>query len=172
MDKITSKVANPLTLIALFSGVSESIALAVLPFLAETGQALPAPLIWFSVLFPTLIVVLFFATLNFNHKVLYAPGDFGDEKHFLSTFDDGKHFVSILGGNYVKDEGKIDGLKLFWKPDGQNPNKENQKILYDWMTKNNLDVSSISALLYSRDKKYSDLRRKAIDDLGINVRQL
>lgn len=35
--------------------------------------------------FPTLIVILFFATLNFNPKVLYAPSDFRNEENFLNT---------------------------------------------------------------------------------------
>jgi len=37
-------------------------------------------------LFPVLLVILFFATLNKNPRVLYGPGDFKDERNFLATF--------------------------------------------------------------------------------------
>ncbi|WP_419238546.1 hypothetical protein ACN08P_18275 [Photobacterium leiognathi subsp. mandapamensis] len=33
--------------------------------------------------FPFSLVVLFFITLNWNYKVLYAPSDFKDEEHFV-----------------------------------------------------------------------------------------
>lgn len=33
-----------------------------------------------------MLIVLFFLTLNFNHKVLYAPSDFRDEDNFLKLF--------------------------------------------------------------------------------------
>jgi hypothetical protein len=36
--------------------------------------------------FPTLLILLFFITLNFNYKVLYAPSDFKDEDNFLKLF--------------------------------------------------------------------------------------
>lgn len=34
-------------------------------------------------LFPSLLVTLFFVTLNFNHHVLYAPSDFRDEENYF-----------------------------------------------------------------------------------------
>nr|VFJ96795.1 MAG: hypothetical protein BECKLFY1418A_GA0070994_106311 [Candidatus Kentron sp. LFY] len=127
----------------------------------EIGTPLSVPLVWFSVLFPTLIVLLFFITLNFNHEVLYAPGDFEDQNHFLS----------ILRGHYdekdVKDKKEIDDLKSFWKPDGKNIDKGNEKIIRDWMVRNDLNMLSISAFLHGHDKKYSEFQKKAVNDLGI-----
>ncbi len=38
-------------------------------------------------LFPTLLVSVFFLTLNFNHKKLYAPSDYKDEKHFMNMIE-------------------------------------------------------------------------------------
>ncbi len=40
---------------------------------------------WFVMGFPALLLLLFFGTLNFNAKVLYAPSDFQDEENFLNT---------------------------------------------------------------------------------------
>jgi len=81
IEKI-SRVNNPLTVIAIFAGLAEvagSVALAVVaPSVQET-------FVWFIMLFPVALVILFFATLNFNPRVLYAPSDFKDEENFLSA---------------------------------------------------------------------------------------
>jgi hypothetical protein len=80
ISKNTPHVKNPLTIIAVFAGITEISGTSVIAFL-ETGQQ--EIFIWFLVLFPTLLIVLFFVTLNFNPKVLYAPSDFKNEENFL-----------------------------------------------------------------------------------------
>lgn len=74
-------VSNPLTIIGIFAALAEVSATVALTNLDEV---LRPTFMWFVMLFPTLLVLLFFATLNFNSRVLYAPGDFKDEKNFLS----------------------------------------------------------------------------------------
>lgn len=74
-------VKNPLTVIAIFAGTAEISGTAVLPLLEATSQSI---YIWFLMLFPFTLIGLFFITLNWNHKVLYAPSDFKDEDHFLN----------------------------------------------------------------------------------------
>ena len=78
-----STIRNPLTIIAIFAGIAEISGTIVLPFITDTNQE---TYIWFLMLFPLLLVVLFFLTLNFNHKVLYAPSDFKDEENFFKSF--------------------------------------------------------------------------------------
>lgn len=73
-------IKNPLTIIGIFAGIVEVSANFVLPFL-EDGQQ--ATYIWFLMLFPAALVVLFFITLNFNHVVLYAPSDYKDDQSFM-----------------------------------------------------------------------------------------
>ncbi|MHC4735980.1 MAG: hypothetical protein ACYTDW_16210 [Planctomycetota bacterium] len=76
------KISNPLTIIAIFAALAEiagTVALATVP------RDLQSVFLWFVMLFPCLLLILFFATLNFNPKVLYAPSDFRDEKLFLYT---------------------------------------------------------------------------------------
>lgn len=73
-------IGNPLTIIAIFAGLAEVLGTIALKLVAAESQA---TFIWFVMLFPTLIVLLFFATLNFNNKVLYAPSDYKDEENFL-----------------------------------------------------------------------------------------
>jgi len=76
-------IKNPLTIIAIFAAIAEISGTVVLPFVAETNQS---TYIWFLMVFPVLLVLLFFLTLNLNHKVLYAPSDFKDEANFFKSF--------------------------------------------------------------------------------------
>lgn len=78
-------IKNPLTIIAIFAGITEISGTAILPFLSEKNQDIYI-YIWFLIIFPLILITLFFITLNFNHKVLYAPSDFQDDENFFKTF--------------------------------------------------------------------------------------
>lgn len=78
VEKIRT-IKNPLTIIAIFAGIAEVSGSAVLPFLSIANQS---DYVWFLMIFPILLISYFFLTLNFNHKVLYAPSDFRDEETF------------------------------------------------------------------------------------------
>lgn len=80
MSLNVSHIKNPLTVISIFAGLSEISGTCVLPFIKEPNQYL---FIWFLMLFPIALIGLFFYTLNFNHRVLYAPSDYKDEDNFL-----------------------------------------------------------------------------------------
>lgn len=75
-------IKNPLTIIAIFAAIVEISGTIVLPFIEKSNQML---YVWFLMVFPTLLVLLFFLTLNFNHKVLYAPSDYTNEDHFVQS---------------------------------------------------------------------------------------
>jgi len=77
-------IRNPLTIIAIFAGIAEVSGTAVLPFIYVQNQSI---FVWFLIIFPSLLVVIFFATLNWNHKVLYAPSDYKDEENFVKTLN-------------------------------------------------------------------------------------
>jgi predicted transcriptional regulator len=81
IEKIKA-VNNPLTIIAIFAALAE---VAGTVALATVDKSLQQTFVWFVMAFPTLIVIFFFATLNFNPKVLYAPSDFRNEENFLNT---------------------------------------------------------------------------------------
>ncbi|MHA6299777.1 hypothetical protein [Devosia sp. CAU 1758] len=83
-------VKNPLTVIAVFAGLAEVSATIALPQLEQQVQSI---FVWFVMLFPTLLVALFFFTLWSKHHVLYAPSDFSDEDNFM------KHWVPSLSRN-------------------------------------------------------------------------
>lgn len=76
-------IKNPLTVIAMFAAIAEVSGAIVLPFISSENQA---TYIWFLMFFPVVLVLIFFATLNFNHKALYAPSDWKDESNFFRMF--------------------------------------------------------------------------------------
>ncbi|MGV0878692.1 hypothetical protein V6767_16260 [Martelella sp. FLE1502] len=78
-----NSIRNPLTIIAIFAGIAEISGTGVLPFISQDNQRL---YIWFLIFFPSMLVFLFFATLNFNRSVLYAPSDWQDETNFFRRF--------------------------------------------------------------------------------------
>ncbi|UPR56966.1 hypothetical protein ITG10_00935 [Vibrio sp. ED004] len=82
MNNQVTTIKNPLTIIAIFAGIVEISATLVLPFIGAEVQSI---YIWFLIGFPTLLVTMFFLTLNFNNAVLYAPSDFNDDKGFLAS---------------------------------------------------------------------------------------
>jgi len=73
-------IKNPLTVIAIFAGIAEISGTTVLPFIEPENQSI---YIWFLMIFPFFLVGIFFITLNFNRRALYAPSDYKDEKHFI-----------------------------------------------------------------------------------------
>jgi hypothetical protein len=86
MQKKPTKIVNPMTIIAIFAALSETSAAVSLPFLDDDDREL---YIWFLISFPFYLMFLFFITLNFNYKSLYAPSDFQKGKHFIKVFDEG-----------------------------------------------------------------------------------
>jgi hypothetical protein len=77
-------ITNPMTVIAIFATLSETSAAVSLPFLDDEEREI---YIWFLISFPFYLLLLFFATLNFNHRSLYAPSDFEKGKHFIKAMD-------------------------------------------------------------------------------------
>jgi len=79
---IAETIRNPLSVIAIFAGLADIAATVVLPMLKDGAQE---RFLWFVIVFPILLVVAFFLTLNFNPTVLYAPSDFKDEENYMRT---------------------------------------------------------------------------------------
>lgn len=77
-------ISNPLTIIAIFAALAEIAGTVALGIVDTSHQG---TFIWFVMGFPILLVVLFFITLNFNSRALYAPSDFKDESNFLKTLE-------------------------------------------------------------------------------------
>jgi hypothetical protein len=73
-------ISNPLTLIALFAGIAETSAVTVLPFLEQSVQT---TFVWFVMVFPCLLVILFFVVLWARSSNLYAPTDYRDDETYV-----------------------------------------------------------------------------------------
>lgn len=86
-------VKNPLSVIALFAGVAEISGTSVLPFIDSEHQKL---YIWFLMLFPFTLVLLFFATLNWNHKALYAPSDYKSDESFQKNVNSPRDGIASM----------------------------------------------------------------------------
>lgn len=54
----------------------------VLPFIQESNQS---KYVWFLILFPAPLVVIFFAMLWFKPKALYAPSDYSNEENSIDA---------------------------------------------------------------------------------------
>lgn len=77
-------VKNPLTIIAIFAGLVEVSATTVLPFI---DKGIQETFIWFLMVFPTLLVTYFFATLLIKPKALYAPSDYRNDDSFVKMHE-------------------------------------------------------------------------------------
>jgi hypothetical protein len=80
MIEKVNRISNPLTIIAIFAALAEIAGTVSLGLVDQTLQSI---FVWFVMLFPIILVVLFFLTLNFNRRVLYGPSDFQNEEHFI-----------------------------------------------------------------------------------------
>ncbi len=85
MMKFKKKIANPMTVIVVFAFISESSAAVSLPFLGDREREM---YVWFLMSFPFYLLLLFFITLNFNYRSLYAPSDFDKDDSFLKLSTD------------------------------------------------------------------------------------
>lgn len=82
MIKNKIHVNNPLTVIAIFSMLTEASAAVSLPYIDKENQKI---YVWFLIVFPSILITLFFLTLNFNNKTLYKPADYAKEKNRESS---------------------------------------------------------------------------------------
>lgn len=82
LEKI-GHIKNPLSVIAIFAGLAEVSGTAILPLLEPETQS---TYVWFLMLFPCVLVLLFFITLWCKHHVLYAPSDFKEDQSFTGLF--------------------------------------------------------------------------------------
>ena len=68
------KVGNPLTIVGLFAGLTETAGAIVLPFLEGGVQV---AYVTFLIAFPTILLLLFFGTLLARPAVLFSPDEHG-----------------------------------------------------------------------------------------------
>jgi len=77
---------NPLGIIALFVFFIEAISTISLKFMLQSNSPFIGHLVWFIILYPSVIVMLFFVTLWWKRETFYGPGDFRDDSSFVNLF--------------------------------------------------------------------------------------
>lgn len=82
MTKNVGFIRNPLTIIGIFSTLTEGLCIVVLPHITDNNQSI---FIWFVMSFPFLLLIFFFYTLINHHTKLYAPGDFSEDNVEFAT---------------------------------------------------------------------------------------
>ena len=75
-------ISNPLTIIGVFATITEAGGTVVLPFLTPANQNL---YMWFLMVFPSLLLLLFFAILYWKHTALYSPSDYKSDNSFVKA---------------------------------------------------------------------------------------
>ncbi len=127
MTEQIKTVNNPLTIIAIFAALAEIAGTTALKLVIPELQYI---FVWFVMGFPILLVLLFFFTLNFNPKVLYAPSDFKDEQNFLNTMRGVNQVSSSLDAAQEQlKEAKLQIIEDVKKELGNTSQEEENKLI-------------------------------------------
>lgn len=125
-------IKNPLTVIAIFASLTEIVCGTVTPFITDLeNQKL---FLIFVIGFPILLILLFFTTLNFNHKVLYSPSDFGEGNENIAYLICGKNAEKRLintSNESLKQNNSLKNIKFSEFNSESKPYFEYAKEFYD-----------------------------------------
>ena len=131
-------IKNPLTIIAIFAAIAEISGTVVLPFISESNQG---TYIWFLMVFPFVLVAAFFLTLNFNHKVLYAPSDYKNEENFIKSLPTATFVEKVR-----KIEQEIEDIEENSSPDEAGPGgSEKDGVSYKNLVRRSVQASYMLA---------------------------
>lgn len=86
-DKQRIYPKSPIGIVALFVLFIEAVSTVSLKFLLDASSPFTGYMITFIIVFPTVIVVLFFITIWFKRESLFSPSDFREDASFLQLFN-------------------------------------------------------------------------------------
>ncbi len=86
---------NPLGIIALFIVLIYGFAALTLGFNSKLEAAERVPLVWFLVLFPVAVLILFGWLVSRHHEKLYAPSDYRSDDIFLKKEITQRHTAEL-----------------------------------------------------------------------------
>jgi hypothetical protein len=104
-----SWIRNPMTIIALFVGLTE---LAFGLAFSKVAASLQSPFTWFMVLFATACAIGFFIVLFFRPQNFYGPGDFRSDETYLAV---NRRIADVEAYAKLIDE-KIESMPLYRYP--------------------------------------------------------
>lgn len=148
---------NPLGIIALFIVLVYGMA----SYVTTSSTMLPAeraPLIYFLVFFPVLVLGVFGWLVSTRHGHLYAPGDFKNEDNFVAVV------ASLAAATAARDSG--DGQS----ESGGNAQKFNVSGLVRALRKTRPDANKQTRILWVDDRPEStSYERQAFEGLGYSI---
>ena len=109
-DNIKNFLRNPLGVIALFVTICYLIAGLVFSIGLDklNGAEERLPFIWFIIIFPVIIFVVFVLLVCFHHEKLYGPTDFKDEANFIKLTKEQEENLRTVSKEAIKLEGQFD----------------------------------------------------------------
>ena len=159
------KISNPLTVIGVFCTLAEAFAGVVLIKLPAQFQN---TFMWFIIVLTVMIILLFFATLNFNSKVFYAPSDFKEDSSYLKFI---KFYNKVK--EEVEDESDNEGGSISIKKlnrifesslmDVEKETKDFGKLLPHFMLQEELTSKKIAEILGKSRSRTNRIIKKYVD---------
>lgn len=160
---------NPLSIIAIFAGLAEVAGTVMITYLTEDLQSI---FIWFVMLFPVILVSLFFYVLYRKPLNFYSPEYYKDEENFITAMRLRDEIVSMYNKvvdkadipEEVKEELDSEIFKIEKKYETINKdNKVPETILSLKLNGNSIDATSVKDFyrkifdfLKKEDIKYDD----------------
>src|ERR1043166_6242403 len=86
-DTAVSLARNPLGIIALFIVLVYGLASLVILFSKDLQPADKTPLIYFQVIFPVLVLGVFYLLVSKHSEKLFGPGDYKDEANYVRMME-------------------------------------------------------------------------------------
>lgn len=140
---------NPLGIIALFIGLVYGFACLLFGFAAKYLVFWERiPFVWFSVVFPLIVLILFAWLVRNHHDKLYGPRDYRDDESFLKTFrkSQNKEQTTVADPKTIADSKTIADPKtiesLMKHGEGFKTIDEQENFIKEDLTKNNLDYAN------------------------------
>ncbi len=152
------RISNPLTIIAIFAALAEINATVSIGLVDKELQEI---FLWFVILFPTLLVILFFITLIFFTEVIYAPSDYKDDSGFhRALFGEFKEPDSDinLDTDIIKRTLKDLGIKSDNNKDVNISVSDNVKYLFEVRYTLEKELRRIASKLLEVDSPYPAIR--------------
>ena len=87
-DSAKGLARNPLGIIALFIVLIYGFASLVVGFSQNLQPDERLPIVWFLVLFPVIVLVVFGWLVSSHHEKLYAPKDFSSDEAFVRSISE------------------------------------------------------------------------------------
>jgi len=159
----TKLTHNPLGIIALFIVLVYAFASLVVGFGASLEPSQKTPLIWFLVLFPVLVLIIFAWLVSQHHMKLYAPTDYRDEKLFIYPISPEEQRLRLLAEADVIEAQEPDTTN-----DGERPR---EKAVPETPVRDQERVSTVPPARRSAVSKYLVAEDLALRQLEAELRQ-